>query len=58
MKCCPIDPKAAVSLDKLKKLEGTWTMSTPGQPSMNVVFKPTAGGSAVIERCSPGPRRK
>jgi hypothetical protein len=56
MKCCAIDPKAAATLDRIKKLEGTWTTSpaSPGAPAMSVVFKPTSGGSAVIETMFPG----
>jgi hypothetical protein len=55
MKCCVMDPKAAATLDRIKKLEGTWTMNgrAPG-PMMSIVFKPTAGGSAVIETMFPG----
>jgi hypothetical protein len=49
MQCCPMDPKAAATLERIKKLEGTWTMSGPDGVSMNVTFKPTAGGTAVIE---------
>src|SRR4030095_2463355 len=33
-----------------KKLEGTWTMAgAQGQPAMSINFRPTAGGTAVIE---------
>ena len=58
MQCCPIDPKAAATLERIKKLEGTWVMSAPGQPPMSIVFKPTAGGSAVIETMFPGSREE
>jgi hypothetical protein len=54
MACCPMDPKASAALDKIKVLAGTWTTSAPGQPAMSVVFKPTSGGSAVIETMFPG----
>jgi hypothetical protein len=55
MKCCAMDPKAAASLDRIKKLEGTWTLNGPQSgPMMTINFKPTAGGSAVIETMFPG----
>jgi hypothetical protein len=44
-----MDPKAAATLERIKKLEGTWSMEAPGQPPMSIMFKPTAGGTAVIE---------
>ena len=52
MECCAMDPKAAASLERIKKLEGTWTMPGPdgaGGAAMSITFKPTAGGTAVIE---------
>src|SRR4051794_34060340 len=50
MQCCVMDPKAAATLDRIKKLEGTWTLPAgEGMRAMNIPFKPTAGGSAVIE---------
>src|SRR5947207_11511699 len=52
MACCPMDPKASAALDKIKALAGTW--KTSGKPAMSVVFKPTSGGSAVIETMFPG----
>src|SRR5438034_8262878 len=50
MQCCPMDPKAAATLERIKKLQGTWaTAPAEGQPAMSIVFRPTAGGTAVIE---------
>ena len=50
MECCAMDPKAAATLERIKKLEGTWTLpAAEGMPAMNITFKPTAGGTAVIE---------
>jgi len=50
MQCCAMDPKAAATLERIKKLEGTWTLpAAEGMPAMNITFKPTAGGTAVIE---------
>ena len=60
MQCCPMDPKAAAALDRIKKLEGTWTMASPaaGAPAMSIVFRPTSGGSAVIETMFPGSEKE
>src|SRR2546421_7032705 len=63
MQCCPMDPKASAALDRIKKLEGTWTLVAPappaaGAPAMSIVFKPTAGGSAVIETMFPGSEKE
>ena len=52
IKCCPMDPKAAASLEKLKGLTGTWTSTEQGGPTM--VFRPTSNGTAVIETMMPG----
>ena len=52
MQCCPMDPKAAASLEKLKALTGTWTSKEQGGPTM--VFRPTSNGTAVIETMMPG----
>src|SRR6266849_5086593 len=44
-------------IDQLRALSGTWVATTPpekGQKPMSVVFKPTAGGSAVMESMFPG----
>src|SRR6476660_2178917 len=50
MECCAMDPKATATLDRIKKREGTWmTAAAEGMPAMPITFKPTAGGSAVIE---------
>jgi len=52
MQCCTMDPKAAATLERIKKLEGTWTLPASegtGGAAMNITFKSTAGGSAVIE---------
>jgi len=50
MQCCAMDPKASATLERIKKLEGTWSLpASEGMPAMNITFKPTAGGSAVIE---------
>ena len=50
MQCCAMDPKASATLERIKKLEGTWALpASEGMPAMNITFKPTAGGSAVIE---------
>lgn len=49
MPCCPIDPKAAASLDKLKALAGKWTGG-----ELTTEFRPTSNGSAVIETMNPG----
>jgi hypothetical protein len=50
MQCCAMDPKASATLERIKKLEGTWTIpASENMPAMNITFKPTAGGTAVIE---------
>src|SRR4051812_4781243 len=48
-------PKIA-PFDAPRALAGTWvaTKSEPGKPPMTIVFKPTAGESAVVETMFPG----
>ena len=58
IQCCPMDPKASATLDRIKKLEGTWSMPGPDGKPMNITFKPTAGGSAVIETMFPGSKEE
>jgi hypothetical protein len=42
--------------DAVRALAGTWvaTTSEPGKPPTTIVFKPTAGASAVVETMAPG----
>src|SRR5437763_12757834 len=54
IQCCPMDPKAAAALDRVKALSGTWAANAPGQPPMTLVFHPTAGRTAVQEVMFPG----
>ena len=46
------------NLKAISALEGTWTQISPappaGQKAATLVFRPTAGGSAVMETMSPG----
>jgi hypothetical protein len=60
MQCCPMDPKAAAALDKMKALTGTWTAkpAKEGEPPMSVVFRPTSGGTAVMESMFPGTKEE
>ena len=54
--CCPMAPKAAASLEKLKGLTGTWAIQSDAkdEAGMTVVFRPTSNGTAVIETMFPG----
>ena len=61
MQCCAMDPKASATLERIKKLEGTWTLPASegtGGAAMNITFKSTAGGSAVIETMFPGSKEE
>jgi hypothetical protein len=60
MACCPMDPKAAAALDKMKALEGTWAAKpdADGKSAGNVVFHPTSNGTAVMETMFPGTKEE
>ena len=47
----PITAEAA--LERLKSLAGTWTGEAYGEP-MTITYRPTGGGSAVVETFCPG----
>jgi hypothetical protein len=50
-------PAKLTPIEQLRALTGTWVAVTPpekGQKPMTVVFKPTSGGSAVMESMFPG----
>src|SRR2546423_4739685 len=53
MTCAPAEGVAKDTMDKLKALAGTWAKSKDGQ-TMTITFRPTAGGSAVVETMFPG----
>ncbi len=48
--------KVSPALEKMKQLEGTWkgTTNDPGEEKIEVEYRISSGGSAVIETISPG----
>ena len=53
----PVATKDEAAFEQLKKLEGTWTgVAAHGEtvPNTSVIYKISAGGSAVVETLFPG----